>query len=100
MECSKSIKPPGLRASVAASRPRVVIRSLQRRTRRRRKNCGLNCNDVGSIPVLGFFGKLRTPHVPPNDIAGILALRIRNENEGRWLDAVLYGPDAVGLNPK
>src|ERR1700721_2328315 len=70
---------------MAASRLCVVIPSLQRRTRRRRRNCGLNCNDIGSIPVLGFLGKLRTPHVPPNDLAG----GEMHRRDGLWVDGVI-----------
>ncbi len=64
------------------------------------KNCGLNGNDVGSIPVLGFLGKLWARHVPPNDLAGIFTFRRGQQDESLRLGTVLYGPDAVGINPK
>src|ERR1019366_8546316 len=55
--------------------PCLPIPSLERRTRRRRKNCGLNGNDIGSIPVPRLLGKLPTTHIPADDLARIFALR-------------------------
>jgi hypothetical protein len=39
-------------------------------------------------------------HVPPSDLAGIFARRIRGQHEEPWLDILLGGPEAVGLNPE
>jgi hypothetical protein len=39
-------------------------------------------------------------HVPPNDLAGIFAHRIRGQHEEQWRDILLGGPEAVGLNPE
>src|ERR1039458_5132694 len=88
------------RRSFAALSDPISPPSLQRRSRRRRKNCGLNSNDVGSIPVLGFLGKFLAPHIPPDDLARIFALRIGNQHKSLRLHDTLYGPDAVWLNPK
>src|SRR5580658_6868714 len=38
--------------------------------------------------------------IPPNDLAGIFARRIRGQHEEPWLDILFSGPEAVGLNPE
>jgi hypothetical protein len=39
-------------------------------------------------------------HIPPNDLAGFFARRIGGQHEEPWLDILLGGPEAVGLNPE
>ena len=35
-------------------------------------------------------------HIPPNDLAGFFACRIRGQHEEPWLDIFLGGPEAAG----
>jgi hypothetical protein len=39
-------------------------------------------------------------HTPPSDLAGFFARRIGGQHEEPWLDILLGGPEAVGLNPE
>src|SRR6516162_8045074 len=52
------------------------------------------------LPMQHLQTKFCALHVPPNDVAGIFARRIRGQHEEAWLDILLGGPEAVGLNPE
>jgi len=56
--------------------------------------------NVGNIKVSDVVSEFCALHVPPSDLAGIFARRIRGQHEEPWLDILLGGPEAVGFNPE
>jgi hypothetical protein len=43
---------------------------------------GFDSSGTGSIPILALLGKLRTTHIPANDLGGVFALGIGDQHEG------------------
>jgi hypothetical protein len=59
---------------------------------------------VDSTPTMSDTSKFLTSsaksalYIPPNDLAWFFARRIGGQHEEPWLDILLGGPEAVGLN--